>query len=391
MLLTNVRLLPEERVVDIAVNGEMISAVSDHAATPAANELTLNFQHVLAFPGLINSHDHLDFDCFPALENSKYNNYTEWGADIHARYKEEINAVLKIPAAQRAAWGLYKNLLSGVTTVVNHGDLLSIEDPLITVRQDFQSLHSVAFQKNWKLKLNNPVDKNKICVMHVGEGTDDHAKKEIDELTSWNLWHRKLVAVHAVAMNESQAKKFEAIVWCPESNMFLLNTMPDIKKLKKHTAILFGTDSTLTGDWNMWNHLRLARNSQHATDEELFNMLTKTAAKVWGMNSGEIATGKQANIVITKNKTGDFTWDDFYNTQPKDILMVIHKGNISMFDSSLLPQLESMDFDTSKFSAVNLNHAVKFVEGDLPALMRTIRGHYSKAVFPTCETDVITV
>ena len=52
---------------------------------------------LLLFPGLINSHDHLDFNLFPQTGNRIYNNYTEWGKDIQYQNKETINAVLKIP------------------------------------------------------------------------------------------------------------------------------------------------------------------------------------------------------------------------------------------------------------------------------------------------------
>ena len=55
----------------------------------------------------------------------------------------------------RSRWGIYKNLLAGVTTVAHHGEPLEIENPLITVLQDAQSLHSVKFEKYWQLRLNN--------------------------------------------------------------------------------------------------------------------------------------------------------------------------------------------------------------------------------------------
>ena len=49
----------------------------------------------LHFPGLINSHDHLDFNLFPQTGNRIYNNYTEWGRDIHEQNKEAISASFK--------------------------------------------------------------------------------------------------------------------------------------------------------------------------------------------------------------------------------------------------------------------------------------------------------
>ena len=76
------------------------------------------------------------------------------GKDIHEKNKETINAVLKIPQHLRTQWGMYKNLLNGITTVVNHGEKLNITDNFITVLQNNYCLHSIQFEKNWKLKLN---------------------------------------------------------------------------------------------------------------------------------------------------------------------------------------------------------------------------------------------
>src|ERR1700747_2757751 len=57
----------------------------------------LNFEHAIVFPGLINSHDHLDFNLFPRLGNKRYNSYVEWGKDIHKHDKQVIDKVQKIP------------------------------------------------------------------------------------------------------------------------------------------------------------------------------------------------------------------------------------------------------------------------------------------------------
>ena len=50
----------------------------------------LDLEGALVFPGLVNSHDHLDFNLFPQLGERKYEHYAEWGADLHARYQKDI-------------------------------------------------------------------------------------------------------------------------------------------------------------------------------------------------------------------------------------------------------------------------------------------------------------
>lgn len=378
MLLTNLRSIQHQDMVNISIEGNMISAVT--ASSKNENAESISFEQATVFPGLINSHDHLDFNCFPMLGNRQYRNYTIWGKHIHTAYKKEINEVLRVPENLRVLWGMYKNLLAGVTTVVNHGAVLKIKDPLINIIQDVQNLHSVSYQKQWKWKLNNPFRKNETCVIHVGEGVDDKSSAEIDALLKWNLLNRKLVGIHAVAMNKVQAEKFNAIVWCPGSNDFLLGNTADIKNLKAATAVIFGTDSTLTGHWNIWEHLRLARTKKMVTDEELFSMVTTTAAKTWKLNNGLISAGKDADIVIAR--TAGSRWDDLYNIDPASILMVIQQGKIRLFDKELLHELDRKGFDLRPFNPVGLHGAEKYVEGKLPALMETIRQYYPGAAFP---------
>jgi cytosine/adenosine deaminase-related metal-dependent hydrolase len=379
MLLNNVTLMNGSQPVNITVNGEKITTTGTAIGT---DNFQIHFNGAIAFTGLINSHDHLDFNCFSPLGERKYNNYTEWGNHIHEAYKENIDRVLKIPQNLRAAWGMYKNLLSGITTVVNHGPFLKIENPLITIYQEPQSLHSVKFQKKWKWKLNNPFLKNKTCVIHSGEGVDEQSSHEIDELLKWNLLNRKLVGVHAVAMNANQAKRFAGLVWCPESNRVLLNRHADIEKLKANTNLVFGTDSTLTGDWNVWQHLRLARTLQKVSDAELFGMVTSSPAKLWGINNGELLPGKDADIVIAKTKTGNASWNDLFTINPEDILMVLQKGKIRIFDKTLLPQLSSLFVDLYRFNEISINGVSKFAEGDLPALMIAIKSYNPGIKFP---------
>jgi hypothetical protein len=330
-----------------------------------SDALQLTFSNALVFPGLVNSHDHLDFNLFPQLGDRVYNNYTEWGAYIHQHYKKEIADVLKVPLALRVSWGIFKNLLCGVTTVVNHGDQLAITDAPINVEQG-HSLHSVQFEKRWKIKLNNPFKRRQPVVIHVGEGNDKQSHREIDELLSWNLLNKKLIGVHGVAMSADQAKKFEALVWCPESNYFLLNKTAPADDLKKHTTILFGTDSTLTGNWNIWDHIRLARKTKMLTDKELYNSLH--------LNS---ATG---SVVVVKKSERETPFESFFSTDPADILLVVHENGIRLFDEVMLDQLAHINLQ--EFSKIYINGTCKYVQGDLPGLMKQIKEYYPEASFP---------
>lgn len=372
MILRNLNVYGTEGKKAIHIENGKIKAITDSEKkiSTAQDETVIEFDDAMAFPGFINSHDHLDFNLFPQLGNRVYNNYTEWGKGIHECNKDEINEVLKVPEQLRIKWGLYKNLLNGVTTVVNHGKKLKIEDDLINVVQP-SSLHSPAFEKRWKWKLINPFVKEPV-VMHIGEGTDEKTKNEIDEVIQWNLLKKKVIAVHGVAMNAEQAAEFYGLVWCPASNYFLLNQTADIVKLKDKTNIVFGTDSTLTASWNLWDHIRIAKKSG-INESELVAMLISKPAKLWGLDeTGEIAEKKNADLVVFKKK------ESFFDLSSGDLLLLLHKGNIRILNKILYNLIPNAQQDIKTFSEINLGKQQYLIQGNFPELIKDIRKLYPR-------------
>src|ERR1700709_1224834 len=139
MVLNNVTTITSNGPVNIQLkNGQFIPTDKN-----TSSDLQLTFNDALAFPGLVNWHDHLDFNLFPQLGDKVYENYTEWGKHIHENYKDEIAKVLKVPLVLREQWGIIKNLLCGVTSVVNHGERVQTINTLITVHEQYYCLHSV--------------------------------------------------------------------------------------------------------------------------------------------------------------------------------------------------------------------------------------------------------
>jgi cytosine/adenosine deaminase-related metal-dependent hydrolase len=366
--------------MDISATGSM---------TLPGESLLLPLEGAIALPGLINSHEHLDFNLFPMLGNRTYQDYTEWGKDIHQQNKTRISQVLKTPLPVRTQWGIYKNLLNGFTTVVNHGRRLDTStEELVTVYQDCHCLHSLGTEKHWKWKLNGWRRRHGLIVLHIGEGTSRMAEQEIDCLRRWNLFRRPIVGIHGVAMVESQARALRALVWCPDSNYFLYNKTAPIGLLKHRLPVLFGTDSTLSAAWNGWEQLRLARKEGALTDEELLDALTHKAAAVWNFPLlGKLERGYQADLVITQAKDTATLYasnpmNTLYASNPEDLLLVIHRGNIRVFDTSLVERLRTAGFNIGGFSKVSLGKHCKYVQGDLPALIREIRRHDPGAVLP---------
>lgn len=373
----------DDGIKNIRINGERITAVySGDKSLESDDQHSVYFENCLAFSGLINSHDHLDFNLFPQLGNRHYKNYLDWGNDLHRQHNTAIQAILKIPKALRTRWGIYKNLLNGITTVVQHGERPPADDTLINLFNRCYSLHSVGLEKKWKYKLNQPFIPDYPFVIHIGEGTDNFSFKEINHLLRWNLLKRNIVGVHGVAMNYEQASQFEALIWCPDSNFFSLGKTASIDQIKTATKILFGTDSTLSADWNIWQQLRRARATGLLTDTELMDAVSTLPAAVWQLNdTGLLKEQYYADLIVTAKKNyADERTDAFFASDPEDIQLILNKGAIIYFDETLLPQLTHISIED--YSKIFIKNRCKYVIGRLDNLIREIKKYAPEAHFP---------
>lgn len=369
--------------MDLRVEGDRITQIADAGAHPVDKAICLSFDDALVLPGLINSHDHLDFDLFPPFKSRTYGSYKEWGSDIHERYGETIAAVLRVPRELRLRWGLYKNLLGGVTSVVHHGARLETPKDLISVLQKAKSLHSISGERGWRRKMLFPLRQEWPLMIHTGEGTTPDCSREIDVLLTWNILKRPLIGVHAIAMSPRQAAAFRALVWCPDSNYFLYGKTADVRLLRDQTKFVFGTDSTLTASWDIWQQLRFARELNMVDDRALWDMVTAGPARLWGLEDrGRIARGCAADLVVARRPYGSLGWDAVFGLDPGQLLLVLHQGQIRLFDDSLREQLSHLVFPDGNFYPAAVAGRVKYVRGDLPGLLQEIRHHYPDAMFP---------
>lgn len=371
LVLNNVSMLDNaDDYFSISILDGKIKSVNFEAENGSSNSHIINFKDALAFPGLFNAHDHLEFNLFPRLRSKTYRNYLEWGNDIQKLYSSEINAALKIPVELRMKFGMIKNLFNGITTVMHHGkNSVKKSDQIVNVFNSYNFLHSVSLEKNWRLKLN--LVPNKLpFVIHLGEGSGDTVGNEINKLFKWNLFNRKLIAVHGINLKPDDADKLAALIWCPDSNLFLYDKTANVSELKNIIPVLFGSDSNLTSDPNFWNHIRTARGIKALNGEELINSITSLPGEILNLkNIGKIKNGYQADIVVVKKKNEN-NYDTFFNINPEDILLIIRSGKIILFDESLDQECAYLNYCRFK-----IRGAVKFAEKEIVSVIKKLEGY----------------
>ena len=309
---------------DIEIKGSEIVRIDK--SNPSVKGISFG-KKAMVFPGLINMHDHLAMNYFPPYKIRQYRNYIEWSAELHERNTERIKSAQKLSISEKAMFGELKNLLCGFTSVCDHE-----ADPAPTkVLQSFTAynfLHSTQRGHRWQLKLNTTMNKLP-WIIHVCEGHGDGVEDELNQLMKWNLLRRKIIAVHGISMAENQAGRVEGLIWCPYSNLYLYDKTADaglIKKLGK--KVFFGTDSTLTSDANIWNHIRWAID-QIGSTKAVYEMLTTNPAAYFTSlkRSATIQSGGEADLVFAVMKEGNY-WDSFYGINPSDIMVVMKGGKV---------------------------------------------------------------
>jgi cytosine/adenosine deaminase-related metal-dependent hydrolase len=343
----------------ISVEGDSIHQINELEMKGTDNQI--EFEPALIIPGLFNAHDHLEFSLYPQLGRRQYQNYLEWGNDIHQNFKQEIKNVLDVPFEDRWRMGMLKNLLSGVTTVIDHGfHRKHPETPLINLHNGFQYIHSLGTDKNWKIKVNLPYTQP--IMIHLGEGTDQVAYGELKKIMKNNFLHRKIIGVHLIDGDPQLFSKLNAMIWCPDSNLFLYGKTPSIHDYQKMVRVLFGTDSPVSASPNIWDHFRLARRISQLSEQELYFKFTAEAYQFFRLKRGALEKGSKADFVLLKLKAHDAVVS-FFESNPEDVLLVVKDGLVLVFDESLKEKLKGV-VDESLFSPLVVGSAVKFVLGN---------------------------
>lgn len=344
---------------------------------------TIDLKGKIIGPGWINSHDHLEFNVFPNLYNRIYRDYIEWGADIHKTHQTTIQHLLNIPLEIRQKWGIFKNIINGVTTVIDHGNHpIKIKSPGLRIYKKFSHIHSVSQDRYWKFKLNIP---NSRVVAHVAEGFSEKMKMDADRILKWNLLKNRLIAAHGISMTPAQAIGFQALVWCPDSNMNLYGQTADVKTLRNATQILFGSDSTLSAHWDLHSQIALAVKSQLLSKTQLFESLTTTAAGIWGLATGKIENGLSADLVIREDNGLNFP-ENCINNERNPILAVISKGRILYFHPSMLEGNEFFQTLSKHYYPVRIKDTEGFYFEDMDLLFRNTVKYKSGFTVPFYTT-----
>jgi cytosine/adenosine deaminase-related metal-dependent hydrolase len=292
----------------------------------------------LLLPGLINAHDHLEFNLFPRLGDRLYNNAREWAADIYRPSQSPVREHLAVPKPVRLHWGGLRNLLSGVTTVAHHNpfeeDVFDAGFPVRVLRR-FAWAHSLDFTPDLAAcHRDTPADWP--FIIHAGEGTDAKASSEIARLDQLGVLDPRTVLVHAIAAGPREIallrERRSSIVWCPGSNFAIYGQTLSEEVLASDIPIALGTDSALTCPGDLADELRTAH-SLGVKAGRLYRMVTTEAASILRLTDGEgeIRDGGVADLIAIEDR-GQTPAEALLALEPR---MVMLGGRIRLLAGAL--------------------------------------------------------
>jgi len=290
-------------------------------------------------PGLINAHDHLHRNHFGRLGNGPYANAYEWAADIQARHRDAIVQGQKLFRREALLRGAWKNLLSGVTTVVHH-------DPW---ERDFEEdfpIRVVSLANADSLGMTPDLAPSPVApfALHVAEGVDRGAAEEVRALAVRGLLNRDLIAVHAVGPDADGIARLRAsgcaIVWCPTSNDFLFGCTAPAELLAEGVDVLLGTDSLLTGAGTLLDELRAARGG--LSDARLLDAVSSLAARRLGLAEPTLAPGALADLALFRRP--------LLEAGASDVALVMAAGELRVLDPELAAVLGPSGGQTLKWN-----------------------------------------
>ena len=338
----------------------------------------LDLAGYIVLPGLINAHDHLEFNLFPRLGSGIYLSCAEWARDIHRTRADVINEIRAVPKTHRLIWGGLKNLVSGVTTVCHHNPWEKIFSQRFPVRvlRNFAWAHSLEFSPDLAVKF-TACPPSKPFIFHAGEAVDGPGRGEMAALRTLGVLAPNAVLVHAVALNGESLKLAGrnscAIVWCPSSNLFMLGQTLSAEVLRDSgLPIALGTDSAVTAEGDMFDELRVARLVSGLPQERLYRMVTDIAARILRLHNGAgtITPGGVADFVVFPD-CGDTPAEVIFGSRPEAVFI---GGRLQLASSAFAARFARSFPSIERFHRLTVADRGRFlIRSEAPALPPNMR------------------
>lgn len=352
----------------------------------AQSSSTIDLSGYLLLPGLINAHDHLEFNLFPRLGRGPYLNFEDWAKDVYYPLESPVREHLLVPKPVRFWWGAVKNLLSGVTTVCHHNAPIPsalVRRFPIRVADRYGWAHSLAFGEDIR-KAFRSTPPGSPFIIHLAEGTDKRSKDEIFRLDQMKSLCSNTVVVHGVGLDRAGRQLLEergaGVIWCPTSNVFTLGRTLSAREIAQHGNVALGSDSGLTGQGDLLDEIRFARDKVRLDPKKIYSLVTESAAQVLRLKNGEgaIRLGGIADFLAVSD-TGDRPCSKLSQMTTRDLEVLIVGGKPKLLSAAAAGRWPRPDLE--QFEVIRVGNIERLILAPLNKLIRTTGRHLGEQLF----------
>ncbi|MCK4910676.1 MAG: amidohydrolase family protein [Thermodesulfovibrionales bacterium] len=363
---------------------------NDCSSSPSAATATIiDCNDASVSPGLINPHDHINWNIsWPDLSATyRYDQRNDWrnGCREHTELKSYSDT-----DKRRVAWNELRQAISGTTSVAGSGGVAGLlrnfnkdgylqEWPsakMADLKVDYNvfplaDYNHTQFETSctgYSDRRDTPAVLHNDCyIPHVAEGVDYVARNEFLCLSgrlsdrragSYDLVNTVSAFIHTVGTLAPDAKRMSdrknTVIWSPRSNVSLYGNTAQIHLYKTlGVPLALSTDWLPSGSMNMLRELNCAlslNNTYFAntlSNTELWQMVTNSAAYAVKAHDriGRLSPGYVADIAIFNSYSPG--WPDAFfsvvNATSEDVALVLKAGRPLFGESAVVNALRSKD------------------------------------------------
>jgi len=342
------------------------------AADPKAAKATIVNTGGLIFPGLVDAHNHTDYNYLPLWKHAKmYTNHKQWQSD--PAYKAAVSGPhgdMKSKSGfdllcEMIKYSEIRSLVAGTTTIQGTS-LRKCADTLIrnadlpyqgfaegdTMRTNVLGVSQIDNADATKLLSEFTSGKTRSYVIHLSEGIDETARKEFDQLEALGLLKPQVVVIHGTALGQPELTKMKQanmpMIWSPSSNLDLYGATNDIVTVKKlGLQLAISPDWTPSGDPNLLDEFKTVDTLSRTKLSNLFSakdivaMGTSDAAAAikFDKEIGKLAKGMRADVMVLSGGDPKKPYESLVQARLSQIRLVLVAGVPLYGDPGLMTAL----------------------------------------------------
>jgi 5-methylthioadenosine/S-adenosylhomocysteine deaminase len=337
------------------------------AADPKAADATVIETNGIIYPGLVDSHNHTQYNYMPLWKHSKmFTNHNQWAATAEYHNFTDLHHQLEgTLMCEMSKYGEIRSLVAGTTiiqgtpyrkcvnTLIRNADLpyhgFAEGDTMYTNVGGVDSLDTEDAQNLLAKFQSGDIH---AYMIHLAEGIDETARKEFDALEAFGMLQPQVVVIHGTALGTPELTKMKQagmpLIWSPSSNLDLYGATNDIATAwNLGLLIALAPDWTPSGEPNILDELQLVWEMNTTelgvlfTAKDLVEMVTSKAAEAMKFEKeiGALKPGMRADLLVLAGDRAK-PYDALVTAELDQVRLVVVRGRALYGEPGLMTALE---------------------------------------------------